>query len=89
MGFYRCINFNKLLKNDGSPYIKISLINSSEYIDGYLWSMLNIYEKRINKGDIYAVKAIKEDYNGIPVLNIKSINSFFNSFNVLLKRLNI
>ena len=73
-GFYRCINFNKFVKNDGSPYIKIRLVNTSEYIDGYLWSMLDIYEKRIKKGDVYAVKAIKEKYNGISILNIRYIN---------------
>ena len=73
-GFYRCVNFNKLLKNDGTPYIKLRLINSSEYIDGYLWSILDIYEKRISKGCVYAVKAIKEKYNGISILNIRYIN---------------
>jgi len=72
--YYKCIQLQTLKKNNGSPYLKIRLLNDCGIIDGYLWDMIDFYAKKINQNSIYAIKAKKEIYNNEKVLHIKNIN---------------
>ena len=47
--YYKCIKVQRLKKNNGDPYIQLRLINSNQIIDGYIWDMISLYEKRINE----------------------------------------
>ena len=72
--YYQCIQATRMSKRNGDFYLKIKLINKDGVIDGFLWNILDVFEKRVRGGDIYAIKAKKEIYNKRSVLNIKSIN---------------
>ena len=72
--YYKCIHYQKLIKKDSAPYIKIRLLNSKGVFDAYLWDMIDFYKDRIKEGYIYAIKAKQEIYNNKITLNIKHIN---------------
>ena len=91
--YYKCIKVQRLKKNNGDPYIQLRLINSNQIIDGYIWDMISLYEKRINEDSIYAIKAKEELYNDNKVLNIKSINLVdddrYNKYHYSSKNINL
>ena len=72
--YYKCIQLEKLIKNNGDSYIKVRLLNKSGIIDGYIWEMIDFYKDRIKEGSTYAIKSKKEIYNNNSILNIKHLN---------------
>ena len=51
--YYKCIHYQKLIKKDSAPYIKIRLLNSKGVFDGYLWDMIDFYAEKINEEEIF------------------------------------
>ena len=73
--YFKCLSITKNTKQNGDPYLFIKLQNSKEIVDGYLWKKIELYQKRILKDGLYAIKYQEEMYNDSKVLNIKNINS--------------
>ena len=73
--YFQCLSIQKFKKRNQEEYLYLRLKSANGIINGYLWDMVEHFEKRIISGEVYAIKYEEDLFQNKKVIKIKNILS--------------
>ena len=71
--YFQCLSIQKFKKRNQEEYLYLRLKSANGIINGYLWDMVEHFEKRIISGEVYAIKYEEDLFQNKKVIKVKNI----------------